>query len=547
MTDDHLTRLCFGAEVASGGHYTPESFTVRLAGIEQRVDHVVYLHEVHHASLNDMTAWGSLLHLFARLPEHGGERFEALLDGCRTTHESYATYGSVGIASARHGDLADVLAAYPEYVPLYRATERLAAPTPGRNRRQLVVSALARLCMQVPVLDLLVDHGASGFRLTALREIDRPDGRWAYFLRRGGEAVAVAAAAADRAVRAAFGSDALTSDGAHGDLYDSTLRTHDRAWDLWESTAYEHLRRLLTGAGAGTLDMDGHTEGTATALTALESEYGPLGLRAGYPDGARQDDGMLASSVIQQVRHDLVEDPYSAVFLPTPAPETLAELVRVTQPDGPGRALLVHVRPGRQLARLYRWPLDEPPSGGPVAAVRVVTDGDAGDSVVAHAVLSDPTSTVATVAAWQGPGPVLACISASCLADTEWTARWFGELSAAVPVFVLVDVEPERFVPRWAREGRQVRAAGIDIDNAGAQRTALVIAAGEGAIVWLVLADDVTVNLVIGYLRAQISDRLAVTADWFEPIRSDTVAVITHLLATESFTSFDAMGHADVR
>ena len=101
MTDDHLARLCFDRPAGSAGHYTPHAFGLRLSGSEQRVDHVVYLHEVHHAALNDMTAWGSLLHLYARLPEHRGEDFGRILDACRTLHESYATYGSVGIASAR--------------------------------------------------------------------------------------------------------------------------------------------------------------------------------------------------------------------------------------------------------------------------------------------------------------------------------------------------------------------------------------------------------------------------------------------------------------
>src|SRR5271170_7414112 len=130
---DHLARLCLEGP-GSSGHYTPHAFSLRLRGVNQSMDHVVYLHEVHHAALNDVTAWGTALHVYARLPGDDGQRFGSLLGACRTTHESLATFASVQIASARHGSLESVLAVYPSYVPLYDTMVRLFAAVPGTNR-----------------------------------------------------------------------------------------------------------------------------------------------------------------------------------------------------------------------------------------------------------------------------------------------------------------------------------------------------------------------------------------------------------------------------
>ena len=47
---DHLARLCMDG-IGSTGRYTPYAFDLRLLGTEQAADHIVYLHEVHHAAL----------------------------------------------------------------------------------------------------------------------------------------------------------------------------------------------------------------------------------------------------------------------------------------------------------------------------------------------------------------------------------------------------------------------------------------------------------------------------------------------------------------
>ncbi len=542
---DHLARLCFEGP-GSSGRYTPHGYSLRLRGVEQPTDHVVFLHEVHHAVLNDNTAWGSALHVYARLPEDARRQFDRLLDACRITHESLATFTSVQIASARHGPLNDVLAAYPSYIPLYDATVRLTARVEGATRRQVMASALARLCMQTPVLEVIMAAELDAFRLASVRDLDRPDARWNWFIRQGADVLAAAAATADRAVVAEFGPAALASDGPDGGLHKSTDPAHDEAWDFWEASAYEQLRTALAKAGARTSSVNGHQDATAALLALVHARHGELGLRAAMSEERRRDDAAVASSVLQQVRHDLHDgDRYRAALLPSIDAVQLVELManRPVIADRP--AMIVDARPASRLAALYRWPGGVLPaqlraSAGPVVAVRAVVD-DGPDTVIGHAVVPEPDGLAVLSERWRSRGPLVSCVSASSLADAEWARRWLPPLSSFGPMFVLVDVEPDRFVPAWIRDGRQVTAVDMTIDDDGGKRAALLFTAGSGFAWWLVIADDVTVRLMADYLRGRLGPRLHSDTEMFSPIRDAATVVISHLLATESFVSFDAL------
>ncbi|HET9899229.1 MAG TPA: hypothetical protein VFQ44_30255 [Streptosporangiaceae bacterium] len=543
---DHLARLCFEGSGGSSGEYTPQAYRLRLAGVRQPLDHVVYLHEVHHAALNDVTAWGSALHVYARLPG-GGQRFGVLLDACRVAHESLATFASVEIAAARHGPLADVLAVYPDYAGIFDETARLLTAITGPGRRQIMASALARLCMQTPVLDEIIAAGVDGFRLAAIREMDRPDTRWRWFIRQGPQLPALAAAGADRALIEAFGSAALDTDGQDGDLALSTDRSHDEAWEYWEESAYQQLRTALASTAARTLDFNGHQDGTAALLEQVAGRYGDIGVRPAMPAERRHDDATVASSVLQQVRHDLSgPDPYRAVLIEAADTASLVRVLATRPVLGDRPAMIIDARPAHRLAVLYRWPGDGLPDrlraeAGPVVAVRLMIDDGKPGSAVGHVVLPSPDELSDLAGLWQDRGPLVVCASASCFADTAWTQRWLPALRSTGSLFVLVDVEPDRFVPAWARDRREVTAIGVAVEDLSGQRTALVFTPGEGAAWWLVVADDVTVRLVIEYLKGQLGGLMRTDAEAFGPIRDDTIAVVSHLLATESFVSFDGL------
>jgi hypothetical protein len=547
---DHLARLCFeGSD--STGRYTPRAFSLHLRGVAQPTDHVVYLHEVHHAALNDVTEWGSALHVYARLPDAARRTFAPLLDACRVTHESLATFASMEIARARHGPVDDVLLAYPDYVPLYEATVRLLAGVEGAGRRQLAATALARVCMQTPVLEEIRAAGLAAFDLARLREIDCPDGRWSWFRQQGPELLLSAATAADRTLVAAFGAAALDSDRPGNDLYQSTERTHDDAWDLWEASAYEQLRAALDARGARTMPVTGHQEGTAAVLALVNERYGDIGLRAAMTDEQRRSDASVASSVLQQVRHELGHgDRYRAMLLPSMEAGSVVEAL-ADRPVIDGRpAVVVDARPARRLAALYRWQDNESPAeagtAAPIVAVRMSIDDGTPGIVIGHAVLPAPEALAALAESWGDRGPLVGCVSASCLADAGWARRWVPPFASAGPLFVLVDVEPERFVPGWVREGRAVIAVGMDIDDTGGRRAALFFTRDDSAIWWLVLGDDVTVRLMGEYLRGELGSRLRSEPERLGPVRDAARVVVSHLLATESFVGFDGLGDSDV-
>jgi hypothetical protein len=213
-------------------------------------------------------------------------------------------------------------------------------------------------------------------------------------------------------------------------------------------------------------------------------------------------------------------------------------------------ALIVDARPVRRLAAQYRWLDDILPesSGEPLVALRALVDhtendaedGTDQDKVVGHALVPEPDALPELAERWGGRGPLAACVSASCLVDTAWTRRWLEPLGALGPLFVLADVEPDRFVPAWVRDDRQVNALTITVEETGRRRAALLFTAGTAW--WLVLAEDVTVALMVEYLGRRLGPRLSSDLAPFEPVRDAATAVIGHLLATESFVSFDALG-----
>ena len=540
----HLARLCLEGS-GSTGRYTPHAFDLRLLGAEQAADHMVYLHEVHHASLNDVTAWGSALHVYARVPD-AGTSFARLLDACRAVHESQATFASVQIATARHGALDTALAAYPRYVPLYQATDRLIGHVDGANRRLQAVSALARLCMQTPILDAVIEAdreaGLAQFQIATIRERDRPDARWSWFLRRGPELVAAAARFADRVVAGEYGSAVLHSDGASADLYAATDPSHDAAWDRWEEVAYEQLRAALDAAGATTLPLNGHLDPTERLVQLTRQTYGDLGLRAAMTDEQRRDDAEVAASVLQQVRHNLTGgERHRAVLVP---PANVAEVVRLLseRPVVGGRpAMIVDARPVERLGALFRWPTGSP---RPAVAIRVMVEDNDGPAV-GHVPLAAPAALAALAEGWGDRGPFIFCVAASCLADPAFPNEWLA--AALRPVFVLVDVEPARFVPRWAADRRTVIAVVLQVENACGRRAALVFSPDDGDSWWLVVADDVTARLMIEYLAGHLDSSLQENPDALGKVREAALVAVTHILATESFTSFDALGSTHAR
>ena len=141
---------------------------------------LVTVHEALHAALNDTTAFGALVAACAVLGQVAGGEYEAalkrLVGQCRGVHEAFATFESLWLVVA--GDMS-YLSGYPRYQRWYKDASDL-VPIPDHVRRkEMMLEAAARACMQAPVLTGL--GGAAPLSADAWRRpaSERPDERFA--------------------------------------------------------------------------------------------------------------------------------------------------------------------------------------------------------------------------------------------------------------------------------------------------------------------------------------------------------------------------------
>lgn len=532
---DHLAALLLTGPAPSVGAYTPERVTLTLSGTDRLADHVVYLHEMHHRGLNDSTAWGAALQLFADLPEPHRACFVPLLDACRLPHEAYATYASVNIAAARHENAAAVLDHYPDYIPLHTGLERMVSPAGGPHRRYLLATALARLSMQTPVLDVL--NATEDFILlpSALRAIDTPDGRWRWLLRQTNALTRSAAQAAD----AALASDAALlamDDGAHDEI---AADVHDSAWARWEQTAYATLADALAAAGAAPLTFNGHMPATAMAVERALQIDPSLRMRAARVTDPAPDDYALAGSAIERVRLTLADPPYPGKLAAIEA-QHLVDVVddrcRIAGVPGlvlsarlPSRLATGYVFGGKDEAALAT-------RSDPLVAARVLDEEG-----VAHLTIETPEMLLDVRERWGDRGPALSVIAASTLLDRAWQERWMPALRETGPLVFLIDIALERFVGGWAANGTPVRGGVIQVNDTGGGWWAIGLAASGSDDLWLALADEITVRLTLEQLQHKPGLDFANDTEHLRSWSEVLPVAITHVLATESFLDLEGL------
>lgn len=539
--DDHLAELMFNGDGPSHGAYTPERVTLTLAGRDQRTDHVVYLHEVHHRGLNDSTAWGVALHLFADLPEPRHRCFLPLLDACRLPHEAFATFASVNVAAARHPDAAAVLETYPQYAPLYRALSELASAGRGPHREYLLATALARVAMQTPVLDVLLDSPDFSVMPGDLRTIDTPNGRWRWLLQRSGDLAARAVSVADAAV----GDSVLLEhdDSRHEDISDPA---NDSAWERWEQTAYATLAGGLRVAGATPLEYNGHMARAPEAVARALELAPSVRMRAASITDPAPDDRSLAGATIERVRLTLSEPPYPARLLSLDPGEIADEVDDRCRIAGQPSLILSARFPSR-LRDGYRWGdedrtrLEE--TEKPIVAARVI-ESEEDRSEVAHLVLADPAVMSEVIEQWDSRGPVASVLSAGVLLDRSWQEQWIASLRSSGPVVVLVDVALDRFVNGWVSSELAVRGGLIQVTDTSGGFWALGLTVDGREELWLALADEITLRLLLEQLRRTPGIQLSDARDHLATYSDILPVVITHLLATESFLDLEGLDEA---
>ncbi|MFJ9566881.1 hypothetical protein ACIRQQ_43460 [Streptomyces fuscichromogenes] len=496
--------------------------------------------------MTDTTAWGAALVLTSHVPQWA-QLFDQLLEMCRTTHETFATYMSCSVVAASTGSPEAALASYPAYVGLVDRLDRHLAVVPGEHRRSLAATALARACMQTPVIGRMAAAWPQALAPGELREIDVPDGRLRTLYRDPAGLPADVVAAADEAVVAEFGPQPLSADqpGAGVAALDDRF---DEAWARWEDTVFAGLAARLTGAGATVLGSHEHLP-EAAELVARVAVTVP-GLRLTVDLDPDPPDRRVVAQVLRQARLWLTSEPRPARLITFGQDVDPEEVVRVvdatTRVAGRPNVVLGARLPTRLLAG-YAFPesdrarlagLDEP-----VLAIRTLADDgtDRDADAVWHVRLSDPADVTELTAAWDGGADVTCCVAASCLADERWRTRWLPALQDAAPVIWLIDVPVAALAGEFTG-GRTVHGIYLDLgaNPTGARRAvAFKVSGRTGA--WLGVADDVGIQLLTGQLADLPGIDLRMTgADWTGAVPALRL-VLLDLLRTESYVDLRAL------
>ena len=541
---DHLGRLFFTGDGPSVGAYTPERVTLSLAGIDSATDHMVFLHEAHHAGLNDSTAWGVALHLFAALPMPHRACFLPLLNACRLPHEAYATFASMNIAASRHAAVPATLDLYPMYEPLYRAVSRLTVAVAGPHRRYLFATALARLAMQTPILQRLLARPSLEIWPGDLRAIDTPNGRWRWMLCQPAALLAQAAATADDRVAHRHGTGALDADRGIGDSEAVAADVHDAAWEDWERAAYASVAQALRAAGGSPLEFNGHMDFTHALLERARRIDPGLNLHAARLAEPAPDDRALAGSTIQRVRLMLTSEPWAGHLLELASDQFVLLVDEHCRIAGQPSLVISSRLPARMRA-LYSWSsADEAilrEATSPIVAARVIGTDDDDRDLIAHAVLHTPQDLDDVLGQWDARGAIVSIVAASCLIDREWQETWLRALRDAGASIVLVDIELDRFVGRWTSRGVRLSAGMIHVQDTAGGLWALGISAQDDPELWLLVADEITARLFLEQLQRTPDLVLDTTTNHLAAWNAVLPVALTHLLATESFLDLDGL------
>jgi hypothetical protein len=517
---------------------------MHLHGGEAVADQLVHHHEAQHVLLNATTAWGAALMVAAEIPSWR-TLFDWLLDRCRITHESFATYQSCGVISVGVGSPTQVLAAHPEYAALVERLERYVAGIAGEHRRALVVSALARVCMQTPVLARMIEAWPDAIPMRSLRRLDLPDERLTELLRDPGVLHDAVVAAADDVVTRTFGTAALDADAAGG--WGALDDSFDTAWELWEETVFAGLAGHLSTDSTTVLGSNGHLS-TASQLARLAARADPPVVLRIEHDPATSD-RRTVGLILRHARLWLSTIRRPARMVTLRAQIDLDELLRVadatTRIAGRPNLVLSARMPERLLAS-YEFPDDDGDAlaelRGPVVAVRTIADDDTdtGTDAVWIVRLPEPADATDLAAAWTDIGDLPCCVAASCLADDEWRTSWLPVLDKLGPAVWLIDVTVAALASEFGAD-RIVWGLYLDLGPSATGARRAVAFKVEGVVgVWLAVADEVGIQMVTDQVSELPGIDLRLTGGDWSALVPVIRLVLLDLLHTESFVDLRA-------
>lgn len=526
-----------GADDAARGVYRPTGYELHLTGGGVDRQHLTHLHEIHHKVLNDDTGWGTALHITARHEPWSTQVFPALLEACRTVHESFASFMAINLAATRHDSIEAAMSAYPDYAQFAARMQRLLHGVPAGHRQDLAATGIARFCMSGPILNYLADSYPSALVMSRVRGIDRPDVRFAMCQSVSGKAVEGGVAAADDAFEAQVGRN-VEELGLDAD--DATL---DEAWRVWEETFTQTLlrshRRLRN---VRVPDRNAHLVDAIALAGRLAADGFELDLPMASAEDLPASDPESVQRLLTAVSIPLRPERWPALTATLGKQIEVADLAALlTATTGARPHLEVMAHLSSHLLGDYEFSARDsdrlaPLDPTPVFAVRAIIDDD-GRGTILHTVLPGPDHYEAIVAAWNGRGPIVNCVAASCFVETAWQSKWLPTLRQN-PTIVLVDCGLLGMVGsgRLLGDHQLVWGSYLDLDHSYLK--ALVWHVDTHPHVMLAIGDDLTIQLIAGQLTDLLDNRLGMhDSDW-SAWRDALGAATASILRTSSALRF---------
>lgn len=249
----------------ASGWFDHHRWWIDLATADDRESELATAHESNHRQLAYSTTFGILSLVLDELAsERPGSHLRAtvedLVSCSERTHECFATWASV--VSLGRG--ADTLEDHPQYLQYFRAGEHLVALLAHPYLQIHGLHAVARACMQPPVIIEAVAAGLTDVTLADLPSRLRPDTRFQY-LRRGPFTWSGAAPALETLLR----DDSVLAElvGRHQLTAEMFSPANHGTWQHLNELLYAHVAGHLNDAGYPTM---GHNDHLAEASTLLD-------------------------------------------------------------------------------------------------------------------------------------------------------------------------------------------------------------------------------------------------------------------------------------
>jgi hypothetical protein len=502
---------------------------------------LVTVHEALHAVLNDTTAFGALLAACAVLAKVVGGPYKlalkTLVEQCRGVHEAFATFQSLWLVVA--GDTS-YLSGYPRYLRWYKDASELVPVPDHMRRKEMMLEAAARVCMQAPVLTRLTGETAVIADALPPPAGERPDERFA-LLHRVADAKFWARAWDQCAVAV---SDTPLWEALEASDHDVALRpeTYDDAFSEPLATCahllYSAVAALLAEHGLATLEYDGHRDPLTDVIAFVEREAPAA---RGMLLDSSDERGVQEETFELWRRERLVvrERPRPAVVRRFNDVLQDRQIAVLLSGEGERMHVFASVRPTHRLLEQFAVGDADASWLGSRGSAPVVTIRSDNADQVELTVVDEPAQLSRLAAVLPAPLVIYANVSLACLGDLTWRRHWSRALHRA-RLTGLFDLSPMAQVNLWRNEHQKLRYAQATIrDGNGEPADLMVWMVGDTNLPLLLVCTSVTSDILRQYIESVYPDA-RLDADIIGRRQGEIELTTSHLLQEEYFFDLSA-------